>query len=335
MKGKNLVIETIYGKEDSSNVYVRSTDGKMLDKVNNSPIREKRYFLNNNCIYSEKSFNKDIIYTINNINNNEIIRCNNCGHEDRIENFNNGCPYCKTSYNIGINKTNGASITNEAVISNKSVFRIICEAFLLIFIAILVPVSLGSMLLSNTLQDFLFFFTTIIISVFIIIYMYKYRKVFNKKIKDKNGNYSEVLQERYRLEADGYVLKNFPWLISKNEKDFYSSLNNNLLSMLFATKKDLIDYDYLSFDSLDFLSDELVKVNCTIREVYYNNGMTSIYNKYEITMKYNDINNNNTYKEIKCPGCGASIDINKNKCDYCSRVVSSNTLWNITNFIKK
>ena len=101
-------------------------------------------------------------------------------------------------------------------------------------------------------------------------------------------------------------------------------------SKLFSINKDIIDFDLIEYINLDFISEDEVNVRCTIREVYFNNEITSIYKNYNVLMKYNYINNNNeSYKVIKCPGCGSSIDLNYKYCKYCGKEINNSTSWSI------
>ena len=84
---KNLVIETLYYNPNANveHIYVRTTDGKRNEEIYLRPIKEKRYFLNNECIFVDNNFNKDCLYTIKNYEDeNEKISCPNCGNEGKV-----------------------------------------------------------------------------------------------------------------------------------------------------------------------------------------------------------------------------------------------------------
>ena len=109
LKDKKIVIETIYYNPNTSSdeVYVRSTDGKMNDTIKYKAIKEKRYFLKDECIFIEKNFDKNTLYNIVNYDNeDEIIECTNCGHSGKKIDLIDGCPYCKTIFNFGANAVN-------------------------------------------------------------------------------------------------------------------------------------------------------------------------------------------------------------------------------------
>lgn len=335
LKEKNLVIETFYSRNkgdyhrDEDSVYVRSSDNLINEKISNKTIKEKRYFLDNKCIYRETNFNNDIVFNIDNVSTkDDIITCQNCGYQDNIEKFSKGCPYCKADYNIGINRTNRISNTTDKYANGKMIRDEVITALLLVFCTVFFPIALVGLLIGGI--DTIISVIILIISILYYIYCYKYKNVFKKKIKNKDGTINKVLQERYDTKMLGYDYKTLPWLIDKDENEFYNSLSNNLNSKLFSINKDIIDFDLIEYINLDFISEDEVNVRCTIREVYFNNEITSIYKNYNVLMKYNYINNNNeSYKVIKCPGCGSSIDLNYKYCKYCGKEINNSTSWSI------
>lgn len=339
LKENNLVIETFYSRNkadyirEDDTVYIRSSDGMIKENITNKPIKEKRYFLNNECIYRETNFNDDIVYNIKNVEiENRIITCPNCGNSGKLEEFNNGCPFCKTNFNIGINRRNkGANTGDIDLKESKEFYKDTVFALLTVFAAVMFPIALLMIFMPG--NEKIAGVVIIIIITLFMLYLYKFKAVFKKKIKDKNGNYNEVLQKRYDLEMQGYVLKTLPWTIQKDEEEFYNALNNNLCSLMYENNKEIIDFDLMKYTQLDFISENEAKIICEIREVYFNKEITSIIKKYEITMKYNEdyIHFNETYKTVKCKGCGASIDVTQKYCKSCGKKVETEIPWSITN----
>lgn len=334
LKEKNLVIETFYSRNkddyhrEEDGIFVRSSDGLMDEKITNKTIKEKRYFLNNKCIYRETNFNNDIVFNVDNIDiDDDIIICPNCGHQDNIEKFSNGCPYCKANYNIGINRINRTITTTDKFANNSIVTDQIIHIFILLFYVIGLPISIVGLFYDGT--DRIISIIILISGIIYIAYCFKYKKIFKKKIKNKDGTINKVLQEKYDTQLEGYDFKKLPWLIDRDENEFYNSLSNNINSKLFSINKDIIDFDLLKFISLDFISEDEVNIKCIIREVYFNNEIKSLYKNYDILMKYNYINDDSSYKVIKCSGCGASIDVNNKNCKYCGKEINNNTPWSI------
>ena len=104
LEEKNIVIEDMFSRHGE--ILVRSTDGQRNDNVVNCPRIEKRYFHNNEFIYSEKKFDKNATYTFYFGNDEDPLSCPNCGYKGKVKDFNDGCPFCKTyfkhNYGLGI-----------------------------------------------------------------------------------------------------------------------------------------------------------------------------------------------------------------------------------------
>ena len=308
---KNIVIETIFYNPNNSKgeVFVRSTDGKMNDNINYKAIKEKRFFLNDECIFVEKNFNSSFLYNIINYEDeNGVIKCPNCGNSGKVSEFIDRCPYCGTIFNFGLNDINNSKKQLKYHFHFKydlKVFLIVLiinSLFLfLLFLLMAMPIVVSIVFSFLMSFDFSAFLSLIIISI-----------ISSKKYSN-NPDYG---LEQY---------KNIIWKISRDEKVFFNNFKAELMINLFE-QKNLIDFEITDYCNIDFLSEDEVIVTCKVREIFYNNEINVFENTYKIKTKHNDINKKNNIV-IKCLGCGSSMDITQKKCNYCERINDFNNEW--------
>ena len=256
LEEKGIVIETLYYNvnQTKGKIYTRATDGKILDNVTDKAIKEKRYFKNDGCIYREDNFNPRIHYTIKTYQNeDEDIKCPNCGNRGKVKDFIDNCPYCNTNFNFGISDTNGS-------------------------------------------------------------------------IREKRNKMYKALSKKDQ--------KNF-WKSEKNEKTFYNDLYKEIVSYLYC-QKDLIDFDILDYNELEFINETEIGISCNIRKITYQDKIKTEKRNLIIKMKYQDSNKKDeNYKVINCSNCGASIDISKKECIHCGKIININNEWIAEKIIEK
>ena len=303
LQEKNIVIETIYYNPNNNkgDIFVRATDGKMNDVIKNKAIKEKKYFLNDVCLLVLKDFDSNFLYNIENYTDaNELVTCPNCGHKEKIAELIDGCPYCRTIFNFGINDVNNSKKTLLYNFHFKYNFKI----FLTVLI---INTFLTFLFIKDLIFTFLFAFNFSFILSLIIICIMAIKK------QKKNSNYG---YEQY---------ENIRWKISRDEKKFYNNFKAELMIKLYE-QKDLIDFEIIDYLDVEFLSEDEIVIKCKVREVYYNNKINTSENIYKIKVNYNDIKKKDD-KVINCLGCGAPIYITQKKCDYCKRINDSNNEW--------
>lgn len=309
LEEKSIVCETLYYNVNQKNspIYIRSTDGKIFDNIFNYAIKEKRYFINDVCIYVEKKFNPHILYKINSYNDgDEIINCPNCGNTGKSKELIDGCPYCRTNFNFGINNIN---------ISKREKLERFTSKFYWItyFTIIIILFAIMILFLGLNIIYWLFLCYFICICMFVI----QIIKLFIKKYK--NPNY-QILSNR--------DLKNV-WKISKDENSFYNDFNK-CINIYMYNKENLIDFDILENKALEFISENNVIIHVLIREVYYNGEITKKTRNLKISMKYIDGKKfDGRYSVITCPNCGATIDVADSMCKYCKSNINYNINWYI------
>ena len=201
---KQLVIEEIYynNNNNSNEKYIRATDGKMNDNIIDKSLYEKRYFKNNQCIKVENNFNSLIKYTIQSYNDeNEIISCPNCGNKTKTKELINGCQYCGTSLNIGINNKN---IMKKQILSPPVVGKM---GYLILLIIIIMIIIINFKIMPTKLDAIIM---TVSLCVMLPVPYLIFCVIIKAIISPSHANYNDTRKEI--------------WKIDKNENVFYSNL---------------------------------------------------------------------------------------------------------------
>ena len=115
--GITIKIKYIVGHK----ILERRTDNKDNDDIKAGIICEKEYFINNKPVHIEKNFDSRIEYTyISQDEEKKETTCPNCGMEGKLIDFIDGCPYCKTNYNMEYNdKDLGSKYHYDLVLKNN------------------------------------------------------------------------------------------------------------------------------------------------------------------------------------------------------------------------
>lgn len=298
---KNLVVETHYG-----NNLVISTDGLRVDNVGNKPIIEKRYFKNNECIYVDKNFNQKILHTVKMYKDeNEEIKCPNCGNIDKASNMIDNCPYCGTDFNFGINNLNSSQKIRQNKLINP--FMILLGGIFALIISFFmedVARSLLNKVIFFILGCIIFAPLNIILNLLIL------------AIRKKDVQYSEVLEGSFDKK----------WLSDYDSYTFYNDLNKDLLVYLYG-KNDLVDFDICKIKDINFNNDK-IDVVVKVKEVYYNKKIKIKYNSIKLYMQYNDVDVvKDNYKVIKCHNCNSNLSMGDKECSHCGSINIYREKW--------
>jgi len=309
LEEKGIVIETLYYNVNQSNgkTYVRATDGKMLDDITDKAIKEKRYFKNGECIYRENNFNPRIHYTIKTYQNeDEDIKCPNCGNRGKAKNFIDNCPYCNTNFNFGISNTNRSS--------REKIQNITSPKFWVLYaLSVIISTILFKLLFNKKV-----FASTVILLIITMLMLFLIGTLIIGIIREKRNKMYKTLSKQDQ--------KNI-WKSEKNEKTFYNDLYKEIVSYLYC-QKDLIDFDILDYNGIEFINETEIRTSCDIRKVTYQNEIKSERKQLNIKMKYQESNKiDENYKTINCSNCGASIDISKKECNHCEKIININNEW--------
>ena len=115
----NINIKTKYIV--GNKILERNSNNSYCDDVISGIRCEKEYYLNNELKLTEKKFDSRMEYTyISKDLENKEYSCPNCGMTSNLKDFLDGCPYCKTYYNIDYtDKDLGSKYHYDRVLKNN------------------------------------------------------------------------------------------------------------------------------------------------------------------------------------------------------------------------
>ncbi|MBE6159948.1 MAG: hypothetical protein E7157_02750 [Lactobacillales bacterium] len=304
-------------------IYERNTDDSVNDDVVSGIMCEKDYYMGKKLVHKENQFDSRIEYTfISKDMEDTMHKCINCGMESKLEDFVDGCPYCKTKYNIDYtDKDLGSKYHYDRVLKNNS-YRIITGIVDLIISIILsfIFIKITSRTF-NIVDIYKVFIYGLILSMILYYFFYILDAYIIlgpiKKYKDKQNQKQIAFWDRTKIDKKTF----FNNLIYEIRKNYY-------------LKKEIIDFDVLDYIEFnDFIKDNIqyIKVIAEVRIVYYNRGkIKSKIKKEEYLLRKNTdeklILDEGT-NVIKCYSCGSSIDVTEEACSYCHRKINYFQEW--------
>ena len=313
LKNYNLSIRTLYFQDNT--IRQRNTDNSLNEDITQGVVLKKEYYHNNKLLKTEKVFDSRITYTYK-FDGSGKYTCKNCGMSGKISDFEDGCPYCNTNYNVDYEDKN---------LSNKNYYDLIVKNKGYIvrtyIVDILICLILTSIYIYYTSRTFYFFdilkiiFISILISL-VLFYFFYYvdAMILLPSLKRKKEKQNKLQEEFWSRMSR----------IGANKSKFFNNFNFELRNLYYSDKyKDIIDYDIIDYNKFkEYEKDNklYVDVNVDIRIARYING--TIKTKLEnITYRLQRVSNNIELKGainyIPCPNCGASIDATKSNCEYC------------------
>ena len=324
LKKNNINIKTKYIV--GNNILQRNTDNSLNDNIDKGIRIEKNYIVNGVLKHTEKVFDSRIEYTyISSINSDTIHTCPNCGASGTLKDFVDGCPYCRTHYNIDyFDKELGNKYHYDRVLKSKK-YRVVTAIVDLIISTIISFILIKTT--SRTFNNFdvyKIFIYGLILSLVLYYVFYlldAYVILLPIKIyKDKQNQKQIDFWNRTKID----------------KKKFFNNLNYEL-GKYYYSKSNIIDYDildYISFNESCLGNNYYVDVVIDLRLVYYINGSIKSINKNEkIRLRRNNqdtiiLGESNI---ITCPNCGSSVDVTKGYCEYCRKPIKSFQEWFIDN----
>jgi len=327
VKNKGINIRTTY--KNSTTTCVRNLDNSSNDDVVKGIRIRKEYFKDGHLLYTTTKFDSRIEYTYVNHDNEEAeTSCPNCGYKAKVKDFVDGCPYCRTVYNVDYtDKDLGAKYHYDRVLRSNW-YRIITFIFDLLISFIIcfiyfkntgrtfnefdiLKVIVYSILLSAVLYYFFYIIDGYIVLLPIIIYkdhMNKKQMAFWNKMEE----------------------------VKVDKKTFYNNLDYELSKYFYDESSDIIDFDILDYLEFKYQKDKdnhlIVTVKMDIRLIKYdgkikeeNEDMEFSFIRYEREIyKLEDGKN-----YIKCPHCGNSCDVTLDKCDHCRSELAYYQEWSL------
>lgn len=307
--GINIKTKYIVGNK----ILEKNTDNSVNDDIVSGIRCEKDYYIGKKLVHKEKMFDSRIEYTfVSKKMENEDYTCPNCGMHSKIKDFIDGCPYCKTYYNIDYSdKDLGSKYHYDRVLrSNK--YRIITGVIDLIVSFILCTIFIKYTSRTFNIIDISKIFIYGIILAAILYYLFYILDAYIilspiKKYKDRQNQKQMDFWNRIKID----------------KKSFFNNFNFELRKYYYS-KNDIIDFDVLDYiEFYDFEKDnnKYINVKAEIRIVKYTAGkITSNVIKAEFVMKRNNCGKlelKDGVNIINCHNCGASIDVTDGICSFC------------------
>lgn len=317
--GINIRTKYIVGNK----ILERNTNDSVNDNIERGIRCQKEYYIDNKLAHKEKLFDSRIEYTYimdNNIN--EEYECPNCGMKSPLKDFIDGCPYCKTYYNMDYSEKDLGSKYHYDRVLKSNIYRVI-TLIVDIIISIIISfifIKLTSRTFNN--YDIIKIFIYGIILSLILYYFFYIADAYIilspiKKFKDKENKKQIEFWKRTKI----------------NKKTFFNNLNYEIRKKYYS-KENIIDYDILDYTNFkDYEVNRVLYVDVTadLRIVTYENKKLKskiITQTYTMQQNKNTLLNLGTKENIiRCANCGASIDVTKGKCEYCHSEIKYLQEW--------
>ena len=333
LKDFHINIKTKF--QDGSRICERNSDNSYNDDIKNGIILNKTYFKDGNPVFAENDFNPSILYSL--VMNGQLeseLNCPNCGMNGKGKDFINGCPYCGSIYTIEYTNKNTGAKNNIDYIAKDNKYKI---RTLMVDIAICLAISTVYCLSTGrTFTPFDLLKILGIASVGTLLLYFPFHTIDSYMV---NSRVKKEKEEKFQKQTQFWnnISK---YNISKTK--FFNNLNNELNEYYFDNtvekNKNVIDYDVLDYDEYSFFKDNKDKININVkmevRTVEDVDGkLISNNRKLDLILVQNDISEDQ-YRPgiyvVKCRGCGASIDIMKEKCDHCGAKINYLQSWYIS-----
>lgn len=321
LKKYNINIKTKYIV--GSKILERNSNDSYNDDIKNGIRCEKQYFINDKLVHSEKQFDSRIEYTfISKKQENQEYTCPNCGMHSKLNSFIDGCPYCRTHYNLDYtDKDLGGKYHYDRILKStryRTITAIIDVIFSVICSYIFIKTTsrtfnsydISKIFIYGVILSLILYYFFYVIDGYIILGLIK-------KYKDRQNEKQMDFWNRTKID----------------KTKFFNNLNYEVRNKYY-TNGDIIDYDIIDYDEFeDSVVDGIlhVKVTAYVRIVKYNNGklkssyITDTYNMKRLNKETLEIKDG--VNIIKCHNCGASIDATKGMCEYCHAEIKPLQEW--------
>ncbi|MBQ9072062.1 MAG: hypothetical protein IJY25_02780 [Bacilli bacterium] len=325
LKEYGINIKTKYIVDNK--ILERNTDNSINDDIVNGIRCKKEYYLKNTLVHTEKEFDSRIEYTfISQKLENKEHTCPNCGMTALVKDFIDGCPYCRTHYNIDYTDKDLGSKSHYDRVLRSNTYRIITGIIDLIISIILCYFFIKTTSRTfNNIDIVKIFIYGFILSIVLYYFFYLLDAYIIigpiKRYKDRQNHKQKKFWNRTNID----------------KKTFFNNLNYEVRKDYY-TNENIIDYDVLDYiEFKDYKKDDklYVEVTAEVRVVSFdNNKIKSKIIKDIYTLKRHE-NSTLELKDgvniIKCHNCGASIDATKSRCEYCNTEVNYLQQWILIN----
>lgn len=325
LKDFGINIKTKYFVDNK--IYERNTDGSVNDDIKSGIRYEKDYYIGKNLVHKETDFDSRIEYTFvsKKMEDKDYI-CPNCGMQSKLKNFVDGCPYCRTYYNIDYtDKDLGSKYHYDRVLRNNSyrvvtgivdliISIIICFIFIKLTSRTFNVIDVSKAFIYGLILSMILYYFFYILDAYVILWPIK-------RYKDKQNKKQIDFWNRTKLD----------------KKSFFNNLNYEVRKYYYS-KDNIIDFDVLDYlEFKDFTKNNVqhIRVLIDVRVVYYDNGkIKSRITKEEYLFKKNPnakLELNDGINMMKCHNCGSSIDVTEGACSYCHTEIKYLQEWILVN----
>lgn len=301
----------------------RNTNNSKNDDIKGGIRCEKNYYINNALSHTEKEFDSRIEYTFisSNLSMTEYT-CPNCGMTSKLNELMDGCPYCKTYYNIDyIDKVLGSKYHYDHILKSNT-YRIVTA-----IVDIIVSLFLSFLFIKTTSRTFNNYDITKVFIYGIVLALILYYFFYLLDAYIVLGPIKRYKKRQNQKQIDFWKQTNI------NKTVFFNNLNYGIRKYYY-TQNNIIDYDildYLEFRDYKANGNMYVEVLAEVRIVYFNNNrLVSKTIKDKYLMRKNEhgiLKLDNGVNVIKCSNCGASISATKGECDYCHTKINFFGEW--------
>lgn len=323
LKKFNINIKTKYIVHDK--ILERNTNNSYNDDIKSGIRCKKEYYIGDRLLKIENQFDSRIEYTFIANEDKEFV-CVNCGLHTNLSEFVDGCPYCGTYYNLDYTEKDLGSKYHYDRVLRTNTYRVITGIVDLVFSLLVTYYFIKFTSRTFNVYDISkIFIYGFILSVVLYYFFY---------LID-----GYIVLKPIKLYKDGQKQKQVEfWNRTKiDKKKFFNNLNYEIGRKYF-NDIDVIDYDILDYDEFtdSYINNVMyVKVKAYVRVVKFVNGklksmyITDTYNMKRMNENVFEMKNGTNF--VKCNNCGASVDVVKEKCDYCGTRISPLQEWILDN----
>lgn len=325
LKKLNINIKTKYIV--GNKILERNTDDSYNDDIERGIRCEKNYFINNRLCHTERKFDSRIEYTfIFRDQENTEYTCPNCGMHSKLGDFIDGCPYCRTCYNIDYtDKDMGGKYHYDRVLRN-TFYRVITAVVDIIVSLILAYIFIR--MTSRTFNEYdvskIFIYGGILALILYYFFYIVDGYIILGPIKDyKDSQNKKQIEFWKRTGID--------------KKTFFNNLNYEVRNKYYSSS-DIIDYDIIDYDEFGEYTKNntlYVRVKAYVRIISYKNGrlISKFINDCYVLRRVNTdiLQLKEGANLIKCHNCGASIDATDGRCKYCHTEIKYLQEWLLDN----
>ena len=218
----------------------RNSNDSYNDDIKNGIRCKKEYYLDNKLIHSEKIFDSRIEYTfISKNQENTEYTCPNCGMHAKLHDFIDGCPYCKTYYNLDYTEKDLGSKYHYDRVIRSSKYRVITA-----IIDVILSLIISYIFIKCTSRTFnsydisKIFIYGIILSLILYYFFYVIDGyiILGPIKKYKDGQNQKQINFWNRTKID--------------KKKFFNNINYEVANMYYDDPE-IIDFDIIDFDSFE------------------------------------------------------------------------------------